>query len=232
MKNYLVIGASTGIGRALALQLAEQGHQVFATYHHTPTQGNGDHLHYHPLNVLDEQLALDFLPEELHGVAYCPGSITLKPFHRLKPASFTADFELQVGGAIKVLQTVLPRLKASGEASVVLFSTVAVQMGFNFHSQVSASKGAIEGLTRALAAEWAPAIRVNAIAPSLTDTPLAGRLLNSEDKKAAHAERHPLKRVGEPEDLAQTAAFLLSDATRWMTGQVLQVDGGMSGIRG
>ena len=100
-----------------------------------------------------------------------------------------------------------------------------------FHSQVAATKGAIEGLTRALAAEFAPKIRVNCIAPSLTDTPLAGRLLNTEDKRKAGAERHPLKTVGDPKNIAEMAAFLLSDQSKWMTGQIITVDGGMSAVR-
>jgi NAD(P)-dependent dehydrogenase (short-subunit alcohol dehydrogenase family) len=114
---------------------------------------------------------------------------------------------------------------------MVLFSTVAVQNGFNFHSQVSASKGAIEGLTRALAAELAPGIRVNAIAPSLTDTPLASSLLNTDAKKESNAERHPLKRIGNPEDIAHMAHLLLSDRSAWVSGQVLHVDGGISTLR-
>jgi NAD(P)-dependent dehydrogenase (short-subunit alcohol dehydrogenase family) len=162
---------------------------------------------------------------------YCPGSINLRPFERIKPADFEADFKLQVTGAIKVLQLVLPRLKKSANASIVLFSTVAVQSGLPFHTQVSISKGAIEGLTRALAAEYAPKIRVNCIAPSLTDTPLAASLLNTDQKKEANALRHPLKRVGTTEDIANMAAFLLSDKSSWITGQILHVDGGMSAIK-
>lgn len=231
MKNFLVVGASSGIGQALTHTLLSQGHRVYGTYFQHPASSSAAQLSYHPLNVLDETLDLDFLPESLDGLAYCPGSINLRPFARIKPEAFSEDFQLQVGGAIKVIQTVLPRLKASGAASIVMFSTVAVQTGFNFHSQVSVSKGAIEGLTRALAAELAPTIRVNGIAPSLTDTPLAGRLLNTPEKKEANAKRHPLQRIGEAADIAQSAAFLLSDQSSWITGQILQVDGGMSGIR-
>jgi len=125
----------------------------------------------------------------------------------------------------------LPRLKKSENASIVLFSTVAVQTGFNFHSQVAVSKGAIEGLSRSLAAEFAPKIRVNAIAPSLTDTGLASKLLSSEEKKQANAERHPLKKIGTPKDIAEMAVFLLSEKANWITGQILHVDGGMSSIK-
>lgn len=231
MSNYLIIGGSSGIGKALADQLAREGHQVFATYHSNEVGSPASNLSYHPLDVLQDDWKLDFLPDELHGLVYCPGSINLKPFHRIKPAEFDADFALQVTGAVKAIQAALPRLKSSGNASVVLFSTVAVQSGFPFHAQVAASKGAVEGLARAVAAEYAPKIRVNCIAPSLTDTPLAGRLLSSDEKKEANAQRHPLKKIGQPEDIAEMAAFLLSDKASWISGQVLHVDGGMSSLK-
>ena len=231
MKNYLVIGASSGIGNQLSQDLAYSGHQVYGTYNNTGVQSQTPGLQYHFLNVLEESINLDFLPEKLDGLIYCPGSINLKPFSRIKPAAFTEDFNLQVAGAIKVIQSVLPKLKAAEGASIVLFSTVAVQAGFNFHTQVSVSKGAIEGLTRSLAAELAPGIRVNCIAPSLTDTPLASKLLNSEQKKEANAQRHPLKRIGQPEDIANMAVFLLSEKASWITGQIIHVDGGMSVLK-
>lgn len=231
MKNYLIVGASSGIGKSLANKLAEDGHQVFATYNEHPADEGAKNISYSQLNVLDAELDLSFLPEKLDGIAYCPGTINLKPFARIKPEDYTGDYELQVIGAIKVLQGTAAKLKAAGNASVVLFSTVAVQLGFNFHTQVAASKGAIEGLTRSLAAEWAPVIRVNAIAPSITDTPLASKLVGSEDKKEANAQRHPLKKIGAPEDIAELASFLLSDQSSWMTGQILHLDGGMSSIK-
>jgi NAD(P)-dependent dehydrogenase (short-subunit alcohol dehydrogenase family) len=231
MKNFLIIGGSSGIGKELANQLSNSGNQVFATYYkNEPAQANLN-IHFHKFNVLEENLSTDFLPEELSGIAYCPGSINLRPFDRIKPEDFETDYKLQVIGAIKLIQLVLPRLKKSGNASIVLFSTVAVQTGLPFHSQVAASKGAIEGLTKALAAELAPSIRVNSIAPSLTDTPLASFLLNSDQKKEANALRHPLKRIGTAEDIANMASFLLSDQSSWVTGQTLHVDGGMSSIK-
>jgi NAD(P)-dependent dehydrogenase (short-subunit alcohol dehydrogenase family) len=181
--------------------------------------------------VLDENPDFSFLPENIDGLVYCPGAVNLKPFARIKPEDFISDYQLQLVGAVKVVQACLPKLKNSSQASVVLFSTVAVQTGFNFHSLVASSKGAVEGLTKALAAEFAPKIRVNCIAPSITNTPLAGTLLNTDEKKDANAQRHPLKKIGQPEDLANLAAFLLSEKSSWITGQVLHADGGMSSLK-
>jgi len=230
MKTYLVVGASSGIGLQMAKTLAEQGGKVIGTYN-TNAVNNTDNITYHQLNVMDSEINFSFLPEVLDGVVYCPGSINLKPFGRIKPEDFTNDFNLQVGGLIKILQAAFPALKKSEHAAVVVFSTVAVQLGLQFHSQVSASKGAIEGLTKALSAEWAPSIRVNCIAPSLTDTPLAATLLNTDEKKAANAQRHPLKKIGTASDIANMAAFLLSENASWITGQIMHVDGGMSTIK-
>jgi NAD(P)-dependent dehydrogenase (short-subunit alcohol dehydrogenase family) len=231
MGNYLIIGGSSGIGQELAKQLAQSGKQVIATFNKNEPAFENPHIRFHHLNILEETLSLDFLPDELAGLVYCPGSINLRPFERIKPSDFETDYKLQVIGAIKLIQTVLPRLKKSENASIVLFSTVAVQTGLPFHTQVAASKGALEGLTKALAAEYAPKIRVNCIAPSLTDTPLAASFLNNEQKKEANALRHPLKRIGKPEDIANMAAFLLSEKASWITGQILHVDGGMSSLK-
>ena len=229
MKNYLIIGASSGIGAAIAQQLVEKGHQIIGTYNETEKSGTSN-ISYHQLDVTTD-LTLDFLPDHLDGIVYCPGSINLMPFKRIKPQAFVDDFQLQVIGAIKVIQSALTKLKKGTHPSIVLFSTVAVQTGFNFHTQVAVSKGAIEGLCKSLAAELAPAIRVNAIAPSLTDTPLAEKMLNSDQKREANAQRHPLKRIGTADDIAAMATFLLSEEAGWITGQVMHVDGGMSVIR-
>jgi NAD(P)-dependent dehydrogenase (short-subunit alcohol dehydrogenase family) len=231
MKTYLIIGASSGIGLQLATTLADEGNNVIGTFNSHPVEDVNPNISYQQLNVLDAEIDFSFLPEVLDGVVYCPGSINLKPFARIKPEDFTNDFNLQVGGLIKVLQAAQPLLKKSEHASVVVFSTVAVQVGLPFHTQVSASKGAIEGLTKALSAEWAPSIRVNCIAPSLTDTPLAAQLLNTEEKKSANALRHPLKKIGTATDIANMAAFLLSEKASWITGQVMHVDGGMSTVK-
>ncbi len=231
MKNYAVIGGSSGIGKELVNRLAQSGNKVYATYNLHKPENVQNHIEYHHLNVLANEPDLGFLPSHLDGLVYCPGSIDLKPFVRFTPDEFTRDFELQVGGAIRVLQSSLSKLKNAEQASIVLFSTVAVQTGFPFHTKVAASKGAVEGLTRALAAEFAPKIRVNAIAPSISDTPMAASLLNSVGKKEANAQRHPLKRIGSPEDSAAMAVFLLSSEARWITGQVMHVDGGISSIK-
>jgi NAD(P)-dependent dehydrogenase (short-subunit alcohol dehydrogenase family) len=231
MSNYLIVGASSGIGLSLANVLVSQGHMVYGTFNTHAIEITHANFTASPINVLDENLNFDFLPEVIHGIIYCPGAINLRPFARIKPEDFLADYNLQVVGAVKCIQAVLPKLKLAESASVILFSTVAVQMGLNFHTQVSASKGAIEGLTKALAAELAPKIKVNCIAPSLTNTPLAASLLNTEEKIEANAQRHPLKRIGTATDIASMCNFLLSDNASWITGQIYAVDGGMSTIK-
>ncbi|MDB4075793.1 MAG: SDR family oxidoreductase [Crocinitomicaceae bacterium] len=228
MKKYLIIGASSGIGKALAEELLNQGHQVIGTHNSNRIEYTNSNLESVHFDVMAEELNFDFIPDELDGLIYCPGAIKLLPFKRLKSEDILSDFQLQVAGAVSVIQNCLPALRNGVDPSIVLFSTVAVQSGFNFHTQVSMSKGAIEGLTKALAAELAPTIRVNAIAPGLTDTPLASKLLNTSEKKEANAQKHPMKRIGEPEDLANMAAFLLSEKSSWITGQIIHIDGGMS----
>jgi NAD(P)-dependent dehydrogenase (short-subunit alcohol dehydrogenase family) len=180
---------------------------------------------------MQESFDTSQLPSTLDGLVYCPGAIQLKPFARIKEEDFLRDFKLQVLGAIQVIQQCLPLLKNSSAPSIVLFSTVAASMGFNFHSLVSTSKGALEGLTKALAAEFAPNIRINCIAPSITDTPLAASLLNTPEKIEANAQRHPLKRIGKVEDIAEAACFLLSEKSAWITGQIIHIDGGMIAIK-
>lgn len=231
MANYFIVGGSSGIGKKLAENLSVADNRVFATYFKNEVKIFNSQVEYHKLEVKQDDFNVEYLPEVIDGLVYCPGSIQLKPFHRIKPAEFTEDFELQVVGAVKTIQAVLPRLKKSARASVVLFSTVAVQTGFNFHSMVAASKGAVEGLVRSLAAELAPTVRVNGIAPSLTDTPLAERLLNTPEKMEANAQRHPMKRIGKDDDMAQAAEFLLSEKSSWITGQILHIDGGISKLK-
>jgi NAD(P)-dependent dehydrogenase (short-subunit alcohol dehydrogenase family) len=225
MRNVLIIGASSGIGAALA-GLVQPQFQVYSLSRSVVVPNVFKHF---SCDVVSD--ALPTIDEALHGLVYCPGSINLKPFARIKREEFIADFELNLIGAVRCLQHYQRNLQATEGASVVLLSSVAVQTGFPYHATVSASKGAIEGLTRALAAEWAPKIRVNAIAPSLTDTPLAESLLREDSKKQAAAARHPLKRLGEAEDIAQVAFFLLSENAAWITGQIMHVDGGISAIK-
>jgi NAD(P)-dependent dehydrogenase (short-subunit alcohol dehydrogenase family) len=230
MKNYLIIGGSAGIGLACAKLLSETGNAVFASKN--TREASVSNVQFFDLDVQSDTYSLDHLPDALDGLIYCPGRINLKPFARIKKEDFIEDYQIQVLGAIQIIQAVLPNLKkAENGASIVLFSTVAVQMGFNFHSMVAASKGAIEGLTKALAAELAPQIRVNAVAPSITNTPLAATLLNSPEKLEGNAQRHPLKKIGQPEDIAELVAFLVSDKSSWITGQIIHIDGGMSSVK-
>jgi NAD(P)-dependent dehydrogenase (short-subunit alcohol dehydrogenase family) len=214
------------------MHLKDHGHSVVIASREANTRmESGPKIGVHNIDATDENADWSFLPEELDGVVYCGGSINLKPFHRLKNSDFLADFNVNLIGAVNTVQAALPALKKSGHGSIVLFSTVAVQRGLAFHASVSAAKGGVEGLTRALSAELAPSIRANAVAISLTDTPMAERLLSTEAKQEASRERHPLKRYGKPEDAAAIAAFLLSSESSWITGQVIGVDGGMSVIQ-
>ena len=173
---------------------------------------------------------MDALPETLGGLVYCPGTIDLRALRSTTAEHLRAAFELNAIGAFSAVQVCAERLKRSPGSGVVLFSTVAVQRGLSFHAGVAAAKGAVEGLTRSLAAELAPAVRVNCIAPSLTRTPLAEKLLSTPERERASSERHPLKRVGDANEIAAVAGFLLSEEARWITGQVMGVDGGLSAI--
>ena len=222
--NILLIGGSSGIGLATA-KLLSQNHEVYIASRSSDSLTGLD-IHYLPFDVTTDDLSELDLPSELSGLVYCPGSINLRPFKGLKPEAFEADFQINVMGFVKSLQAVLPKLTTN--SSVVLYSTVAVKVGMPFHASVAASKGALEGLGKSLAAELAPKTRVNVIAPSITNTPLADRFLNNEAKMEKSAQRHPLKRVGEADDIAAMTRFLLSDDSRWMTGQILGLDGGMS----
>jgi NAD(P)-dependent dehydrogenase (short-subunit alcohol dehydrogenase family) len=224
-KNFVIIGGNSGIGQSIVNSLKAKGANLFL-YSST---GDGDAQ----LDVTIDFDSIKGLPEEIHGLVYCPGSINLKPFHRFTLTDFQQDLDINLLGAVRVLQACFKSLKKSKNASVVLFSTVAVQSGMSFHSSIASAKGAVEGLGRSLAAEWAPShIRVNVVAPSLTDTPLAKQLLGTEDKQEASNKRHPLGRYGKPEDIAAAALYLLSEEASWMTGQVMHVDGGMSSIKG
>lgn len=224
--NYLIIGASSGIGSEISKKLNEQGHNVF-TAQRNAVNGVGNHQQF---NAVENDLDVSQLPDLIDGLVYCPGSINLKPFHRLTTQDFYGDWQINFLGAVKVIQSVLPRLK-SAKGAIVLFSSVAAQTGMSFHASVASAKAAIEGLTCSLAAEFAPTIRVNAIAPSLTDTPLANKLLSDDNKKESAAKRHPLQKFGNVNDIASMACFLLSKDASFITGQVIKIDGGLSSIR-
>jgi len=225
-KTFLLIGGSYGIGNKIIDLLPNDSEIIVAS--RTKEGLLNKKVKHITFNATEDSLSLDELPSKIDGFVYCPGSINLRPFKGLKSEAFLNDFELNVLGAVKCLQIIQPLLAASEQASVVLFSTVAVQTGIPFHASVAASKGALEGLGRTLAAEWAPKIRVNLIASSITDTPLANRFLNNEIKKEKSSLRHPLKRIGSVNDVAELAVFLLTEKSSWMTGQVIGLDGGIS----
>jgi 3-oxoacyl-[acyl-carrier protein] reductase len=225
MANYLIVGATSGIGQALVQQLMKDGHSVFAI---------GRRMAEDVTMAYTADVTKDPLPaiaETLDGIVYCPGSITLKPFRALKPDELMNDMHINALGAVRVLQQYHANLQKAEAPSVVLFSTVAVGTGMPFHASVAMAKGAVEGLTRSLAAEWAPKIRVNCIAPSLTDTPLAAKLTDTEAKLGVAVNRHPLKRIGAPAEIAAAARFLLGADAAFVTGQVWHMDGGMSVVK-
>ena len=231
-KNVVIIGASSGIGLATAELLGAQGANLYTISRNEPELPPSLQYEHIDHDVLEDDFPVDFLPEKIDALIYCPGTINLKPFRSLSPEVFREDFELNVIGAVKAIKAALkPMKKSDGVPSIVLFSTVAVQQGMAFHGSVSAAKGAVEGLTRSLAAELSPKIRVNCIAPSLVNTPLAAHILSSEDRVEASNKRHPLNRIGQANDIAHTVAFLAGDESSWMTGQVLGVDGGLSRLR-
>jgi NAD(P)-dependent dehydrogenase (short-subunit alcohol dehydrogenase family) len=226
MKNILLIGGSYGIGLAIAKEL-ENKNNIFIASRTSEGLENLNVTHI-PFDVLRDNLDTNLLPEVIDGIVYCPGSINLRPFRGLKLETFESDMQINFFSMVRVIQSILPQLSASKQSSIVLFSSVAVSMGMPFHTSVAAAKGAIEGFAKALAAEYAPKIRVNVIAPSLTNTPLADKFLNNETKQEKSADRHPLKRFGQPEDLAKIACFLLGENSSWISGQIMHVDGGMS----
>jgi 3-oxoacyl-[acyl-carrier protein] reductase len=226
MSRILIVGASSGIGSAIARQLLDEGNEVVAV-----SRENKNDL---PGFIQGDVTGEDALPDiegPLDGLVYCPGSINLKPFRMLKDSDFEKDMEVNFFGLVRTVRKYLPLLQQSEKASIVLFSTVAVQKGMPFHASIAAAKGAVEGFGRSLAAELAPKIRVNVMAPSLTDTPLAARLLDSESKQEAARERHPLKVYGNPEDAASLAVWLLGAQSVFMSGQVLGWDGGISSLK-
>ncbi len=231
MANILVIGGSRGMGRAIVDRLLAESHQVLMGCRQPELGPTHPQLQSFRWDAASEPFPVGHLPATLDGCVYCPGSITLKPFARLTDADFDRDWQINVRGAIHTIQAALPAMKNAERAAIVLFSSVAGQTGLPFHGSVAAAKAALEGLARTLAAEFAPAITVNVLAPALVDTSLAASLLSSDAKRQAIIDRNPLKRIGDPAMVAELACTLLTTAVPFMTGQVLAIDGGLSRLR-
>lgn len=231
MKNIVIIGCGQGIGFATAKLLSENNSVIGISKTENSEIKNLD-IEFHQMDILNGNLDEINFPEVVDGLVYAPGSINLKPFNRLTVEDFKNDFEINVLGAVKTIQKLLPNLKKSESASVVLFSSVAAKLGMPFHASIAASKSAVEGLTKSLAAELSSQkIRVNAIAPSLTDTKLASQLLSTPEKVEASGKRHPLQRIGKADEMAKMTEFLLSSSSGWMTGQIIGIDGGMGNTK-
>ena len=231
MKNIVIIGCGSGIGLATAKEL-HKTHQVLGISRTKTSEIDNLNIQFYEKNILSDSLEDITFPEKIDGLVYAPGSINLKPFNRITEEDFKNDFEINVLGAVKIIQKILPNLKKSDHASIVLFSSVAAKTGMPFHASIATSKAAIEGLTKSLAAELAAQkIRVNAIAPSLTDTPLASQLLSSDERREASAKRHPLQKIGQPEEIAKMVVFLLSESGSWITGQTIGIDGGIGSLK-
>jgi 3-oxoacyl-[acyl-carrier protein] reductase len=231
-KNILVVGGSSGIGLALVQTLHQQKANVYVVSRTVSAEWPSE------VNSIQADVTKDldtveaFLPEQLHGLVYAVGSITLKPFNRLSTEDFLNDYQLNVLGAVRTTQIALKALKNAGNSSIVFISSVAAKIGLPYHASIAAAKGAVEGMAISLSAELASLkIRVNVVSPSLTNTSLAEKLLNSPEKQEASAKRHPLGRYGQPEDISNSIAFLLSDQSSWMTGQVIGIDGGMGNLK-
>ncbi|WP_031527718.1 SDR family NAD(P)-dependent oxidoreductase [Dyadobacter crusticola] len=231
-KNILVVGGSSGIGLSLVKMLHENNALVYVISRTKPADFPEGIKHLQADMTGNLDAVSGFLPEQLHGLVYSVGSINLKPFNRLTSDDFLNDYRLNVLGAALMVQHALKQLKNAAGASVVLISSVAANTGLPYHASISAAKGAVQGLAISLAAELAAQrIRVNVVAPSLTDTPMAQTLLSSPEKREASAKRHPLAKFGQPEDVSRAIAFLLAEDSSWITGQVIGIDGGLGKLK-
>lgn len=226
MKNIVVIGGSKGIGKAIVESQMEQ-HKVHVISRSTP-ETTSNNITHHACDVLTDELP-DI--EAVDTLIYCPGSINLKPIARLKIDDFKDDYEINVIGAVKAIQKYLPALKNGNHPNILLFSTVATQLGMPFHASIAAAKSAVEGLTKTLAAEFAPSIRVNAIAPTVTNTDLASKLLRNDKMIENITDRHPLKKFLEPQEVADMAAFIISDKALSTSGQIFTIDCGIVSVK-
>jgi 3-oxoacyl-[acyl-carrier protein] reductase len=222
MKKIVVIGGSKGIGSAIVKSLVETN-QVVNISRSVPLLSHTNLTHF-SCDILS-----DDLPEidQIDSLIYCPGSINLKPISRLSLDEFRIDYEINVISAVKAIQHFLPALKKGNNPSILLFSTVAAKLGMPFHASVAAAKSGVEGLAKSLGAELAPTIRVNAIAPTVTDTDLASKLLRNERMIESITERHPLKKFLAPQEVADMATFLISDKARSISGQIFELDCGI-----
>jgi len=229
-RSYVLVGANSSIAEELTRKLLADNNQVIALSR-SKVNIEDNNLLFRQFDPTNFEQKINIEVDKIDGLIYFPGSISLKPFHRISLKDFQEDLNINLLGAINSIQQFLPLLKKSESSSIVLFSTVAVALGMPFHSSIASAKGAIEGLTRSLAAELSPLIRVNAIAPSLTKTKMAEKLVNTTEKEVASAQRHPLNRVGTPEEIANLAEFLLTEKSSWITGQIINIDGGMGSIK-
>lgn len=222
MKKIIIVGGSKGIGKAIINTLIDNSKIINIS--RTSPESSHPNLTHFTCDVLS-----DDLPEidSADALVYCPGSINLKPISRLSIDDFKSDFEINVLGAVKSIQKYLPILKNGNNPSILLFSTVASKLGMPFHASIAAAKSGVEGLVKSLGAELAPTIRVNAIAPTVTDTELASKLLRNDKMIENITERHPLKKFLNPEEVAGMAEFLLSDKAASISGQIFEMDCGI-----
>lgn len=222
MKNIVIIGGSKGIGNAILLQQLESN-MVYNISRNAPTITHPNLKHF-SLDVLQ-----DALPEieNIDTLIYCPGSINLKPIGSLSIDDFRNDFEINVIGAVKTIQNYLPVLKKGTNPSIVLFSTVAAKLGMPFHASIATAKAGVEGLVKSLGAELASVVRINAIAPTVTETSLAAGILRNDRMKENMVERHPMKGYLKPEEVANMANFLISQHAKSISGQVFEMDYGI-----